>query len=568
MDENEKILKAINTFKEAKALFDEKKKEDAIPFFLNVVDILEKELLDDNSRIYLMNSYKYLGDIYYRSFFDWNKSQHYLIKYLSYDKKVTFNSSYYYMLAYCFRQNGNYKLSYENFRRTYKISKMRNEWSRQILTINEISNYYYYIKKFKSALKLKKIALETLKNYEKHIQESMKKYLYYILYNDMSDMHTSLGNKKKAWQYFEMSIKFKQFGKRRYEDNTTYINAVNYAIEAENIEKAEKYFDVLSERKTDLKKDMLASYYEIASYYYEAKKDYKKALEWHEKYFKTNKTYLVNANEKEMLKLQSKYEVEKKNQEKEIFRIENDELKNINLSKDKFFSIIAHDLRSPFATIYSFISLMKKHHKHLSKEKIMELISELEQIVTNTYSLLENLLEWSRMQSGVIVYQPTEIDVEDITAHVISLITLQASQKNIRIINEIKESNATFADGFMVRTIIRNLLNNAIKFTNPGGKIEVKQKIAGNYLKIFIIDSGIGMSKETQKRLFKLETSFSTSGTNQEKGTGLGLILCNEFVKKNKGDIFVEGEIGKGTTFYFTLPLLDKNGADKDARRN
>ena len=568
MDENEKCLKAIKTFKKAESLVAIKKLKESEPFFLEVVDILEKELLDKKTQTFLINAYKYLGEIYFTLYSNWSKAQKFLIKYLSYDKKLTYNSYYYYMLAYCFRQSGNYKLSYENFKRSYKISKKHNEWERLILTVNEISNYYYFIKKLKSAKRLKETALKMLKIYEKHITDSRKKYLYYILYNDISLIYTALEDKKKAWEYFEMSMKVKKFGQRKYEDDNTYISAINYAIEAGDLNKAQKYMDILSKQKNNLNKEMKAIYYFTASNFYEAKKDYSKALESHRKYFDANKDYLTNLKKKEISELQLKYEVEKKNQEKEIFRIENDELKNINISKDKFFSIIAHDLRSPFATIYSFISLMKKHHKNLSKEKIMELISELEQIVTNTYSLLENLLEWSRMQSGIIDYQPTKIDIKDITNHVVSLITLQASQKNIEILNNIKESNTLFADGFMIRTILRNLLNNAIKFTNPNGKIEIKQKKGKDFLTIFVIDNGIGMPKEAQKKLFKLETSFSTSGTNQEKGTGLGLILCKEFIKKNKGDIFVKSNLEKGTTFYFTLPLLNEKGVNKNARKN
>jgi signal transduction histidine kinase len=172
------------------------------------------------------------------------------------------------------------------------------------------------------------------------------------------------------------------------------------------------------------------------------------------------------------------------------------------------------------------------------------------------YSLLENLLEWSRTQRGAIPYNPEKVDLCQLTNDILKLSKSSAEKKHIELINNVHPSSTVFADVNMTNTLIRNLISNAIKFTPDDGKIEVGTKDinSADYIAIYIKDSGLGISKETQEKLFRIDSHVTTLGTNKETGTGLGLILCKEFVDSHSGKIWVESELGQGCTFFFTLP--------------
>ncbi len=233
------------------------------------------------------------------------------------------------------------------------------------------------------------------------------------------------------------------------------------------------------------------------------------------------------------------------------------QLKSTNAAKDKMFSIIAHDLKSPFSTIFAFVNLMKKNYDKYDKKHLFKLINELEKSTSSGYTLLENLLTWSRMESGRMKYNPQKLNLSEIISRVYDLYTIKAAQKGIELIANIQPEIYVFADNFMIETVLRNLVNNAIKFTLPNGTITISVNEKSDEYIVSVSDTGIGIPKENLKKLFKIETAYSTFGTAYEKGTGLGLILCKEFVEKNNGKIWVESEENKGTTFYFTLKKAD-----------
>ena len=191
----------------------------------------------------------------------------------------------------------------------------------------------------------------------------------------------------------------------------------------------------------------------------------------------------------------------------------------------------------------------------MSKTEMKNLIEELEKIVKNSYSLLENLLEWARFQTGALKYNPEFFYIKDSIEYVIKILQPIAQQKNIKIESKLRKKFIVYADKFMINTILRNLINNAIKFTYSNGHITISQKKMKNFLKISVKDNGIGIDKIILDKLFKLEESFSAKGTNKEKGTGLGLILCKEFIEINKGKIGVKTKKNIGTEFYFTIPM-------------
>jgi signal transduction histidine kinase len=231
-----------------------------------------------------------------------------------------------------------------------------------------------------------------------------------------------------------------------------------------------------------------------------------------------------------------------------------------NMAKDQFFSIISHDLRNPLASMVSFVRIMKRDYDTLSMEERQSLIDEFEKIVNRTGNLLENLLMWSRSQTGRLSYNPSRFAAHFIIDENIDLheASIKTKQIKIELVPESKQAEI-FADINMLNTVIRNLMSNAVKFTPLGGTIEVGYRINGNDCIFFVKDSGIGIEKKQQEQLFDLGQAHIRTGTASEKGSGLGLVLCKDFVEKNKGRIWLESIPEKGTTFYFSVPLASGN---------
>jgi signal transduction histidine kinase len=227
---------------------------------------------------------------------------------------------------------------------------------------------------------------------------------------------------------------------------------------------------------------------------------------------------------------------------------------DVNLTREKFFSIIAHDLRSPFNSILGLTKLLKDYGDTYDKEKIKEIINTIHDSTKLSYELLNNLLEWSRTQSNTISFSPEYFDLDHLISNIKKLLSTNAQDKQINIIIPEQEQRI-FADKNMIHTIIRNLVSNAIKYSEIGGEIIVRYKQENNNILISITDQGMGISKSNINRLFKIDDPYYSDGTVGEKGTGLGLIICKEFVEKHNGKIWVESEISQGSTFFVSIPL-------------
>ncbi len=230
-------------------------------------------------------------------------------------------------------------------------------------------------------------------------------------------------------------------------------------------------------------------------------------------------------------------------------------LRELNATKDKFFSIIAHDLKNPFNDIIGFTQLLALNINKYDNNKIEKFADIIHQSSKLAYSLLENLLDWSRTQTGTLQFRPEKLLLNHIINENIELLTSTAKNKGIKIYSELDSDIYVLADKNMLKTIIRNLISNAIKYTNIGGFINIKNYIDKKFVEVSITDNGIGISSDNINKLFRIDEGFSTTGTENEKGTGLGLILCKEFVERNGGKIWVKSEEEKGSTFTFTLPL-------------
>lgn len=230
-----------------------------------------------------------------------------------------------------------------------------------------------------------------------------------------------------------------------------------------------------------------------------------------------------------------------------------EELKQLNVTKDKFFSIIGHDLRTPINGLLNYAEILNDECEVLSKEEIKEFSGYIIEIARTTNSLLNNLLEWSRIQSGKIAFEPQELQLYLTVDKIFRLLNPVASSKQVTLNNQIDTTSLCSADSNMLQSIILNLVSNALKFSNIGGVVSVSAIDFDDYVKISVKDNGIGIKEEHIKLLFDNGITFTTLGTAKEKGTGLGLMLCKEFVKMHNGNIWVESKVGHGTTFSFTL---------------
>jgi signal transduction histidine kinase len=228
-------------------------------------------------------------------------------------------------------------------------------------------------------------------------------------------------------------------------------------------------------------------------------------------------------------------------------------LKILNSTKDKFFSIIAHDLKNPLGTYRNLTKMLFDDYSDFDEKEKLEIIEMMSKSANSIYNLLENLLEWSRSQRGKLPFEPIEFDLCFIVQDTFQLFEAMATNKSIKLISNIERPKIITADPNIVKTIIRNLVSNSIKFTPANGEVVINYSSDEQNHTISITDNGIGMSENKINMLFRIDINVSTLGTNHEKGTGLGLILCKEFVERHSGTIWVESEVGKGSTFYFTL---------------
>ncbi len=332
--------------------------------------------------------------------------------------------------------------------------------------------------------------------------------------------------------------------------------------------------------------------YKFMTEYYELKNDSKKALLFGKKYYmlkdsltrreniemiyqyEANQLNMKNENDK--LLLQKENEISKKQTQyllgliiivlifSFIFyrkaiktKVLNKNLSQLNKLKDKFFGIIAHDLRNPFNVLLGFSEILEKDFHKMPDEEKMEIIKEIRIASKNNYQLLENLLSWANSQTGAVPFNQKKINLLEIVLDTQALYVTAAKNKSVIIENQINDSIAVKADADMLKSILRNLISNAVKFSNSSGKIVISAKHSGEYVTTCINDSGIGIPEEKIKTLFVMEKVSTTFGTAGEAGTGLGLMLCKEFVEKNGGKIWIESSPGIGSKFCFTIPAYN-----------
>ncbi|PTB92868.1 hypothetical protein C9994_13540 [Marivirga lumbricoides] len=428
----------------------------------------------------------------------------------------------------------------------------------------------------------------------------------------IGEIYASLGNTQRALENFKVALGlWDEISPNEMGLTTTYNSVASLYLSEKLPENALANLKLaLRNAQKSQHQPLIMSTYQLLSKAYKAMGDYQQAFEAQEIYvalddfiqkekedrsiLKMQNRYLINQkqstiDELEFNRIQREFELEEETRSKNFIMIlfgfavivlllilaflfnqkrnnrklaaanaqvasQNKELQEANATKDKFFSIIGHDLKGPLNSLTSFSSLLMHHTESLSKEEIQMLATDLDKSLKNLFALLENLLEWSRSQTGNIEFKAELFDLTETLHKNVGLLSQQAENKKIKIQVTNIEPIPVKAHENSVNTVIRNLLSNAIKFTPEGGKIKLGITEKDEFWVVNIADSGVGMPESVVDKIFRIDTKHSTQGTAKEKGTGLGLILCKEFVEKNGGQISVKSKEGKGSLFSFTLP--------------
>lgn len=384
-----------------------------------------------------------------------------------------------------------------------------------------------------------------------------------------------------------------------------YNNIALVYLDKKDYEASLRYFMKSLNLATELKmNDFIGDIYGNLTVYYEEIKDYKLAFTYYDKYSTMYDSLVGERKTKMIRQIQAKYQLNSKTKELEELKLKNKsqlrdidsaksiqvylfsitllalvlmiatvyllrkeknlaselklktiELRNLNVSKDKFFSIVAHDLKNPFNALISYTSVLKSDLEFFSKDELRQIISDLNQASENGFNLLQNLLVWSRSQTNRILIYKTNFILMDVIEQVRALVDLNLITKQQQLVVEVDPKLIVFADKDMISTVLRNLIFNALKFSAKGTEVKLKSTLVGRSVRIDVIDNGIGIAPEAIDSLFLIDKNITTPGTDGETGTGLGLLICHEFITKNDGVIGVESTLGKGSVFSFTIPM-------------
>ncbi len=442
---------------------------------------------------------------------------------------------------------------------------------------------------FKEALEQHKEALNirrTLANPEKEAKSL----------NELGELYRLLDNDEKALANHLAALKIRKATRDERGLAETYNNIGSLYLLTKDIKRSISNLNLALEAGRNAQdQDQIKTSYDYLSQSYKALKDYKKSLNYQEQFASMQEFIQTERNERHLLERQSLYLIDKKELqitslekdriegEKKIQAQENEKnrlkliitlggvilllilflyflvrrtsrkLKELNATKDKLFSIIGHDLKGPLNSLTAFSSLLLNHADKLTKEDIKTLSTDLDKSLKNLMALLENLLEWSRSQTGSIDFKPERFDISAVIKENLDLLQGLANNKKIKLVHESSNELMVNAHRYSINTVVRNLISNAIKFTPEGGSITITTE-SSSIITVSVRDTGVGMAPSTVVKLFQLGSKISTLGTAKEKGTGLGLILCKDFVEKNGGKIGVDSEEGVGSRFYFSIP--------------
>jgi signal transduction histidine kinase len=488
--------------------------------------------------------------------------------------------------------HGNIDEAFEDYELALEYARKLNERGHEADALIHTGQLLTRKKKNNEALSTYKKALAIYRSEKDKMNEASALTEVGEMYRLMKNYERSLANHVAALEIYQALKDDNGLAKSYNNIGVLYFDQKNYKRAISNLELG------LQSGRDSQAQEQLQKSYDFLSQCYKQLKDYRKALEFRESFLTVQDFIQNEKNERQLLEAQNRYTVDK--QDMQINKLEGDreqrekiieaqnklrdilvvliafgliigvlvlylyllkrrsnrKLQELNATKDKLFSIIGHDLKGPLNSLTSFSYLLLHHIDSISKEEIKMLSIDIDKSLKNLFNLLENLLEWSRSQTESIDFKPEEFDLAVVLKENEDLLKGQAQNKKITVVNENRISLPVKVHKHSINTVVRNLLSNAIKFTKEGGSIKLSTEEKTNQFIISVADNGVGMSPEAIQKLFLLGTKHSTLGTAKEKGTGLGLLLCKEFVEKNGGTIHVESEEGVGSKFYFTVPKV------------
>lgn len=552
----------------------------ALKFYLDALDLKEKS--KDSTGLILTNNN--IGMLY-QKFGDLDKTKYYYFKSLELSEKINYRFGLAYsnenIGTYCMEQKI-YNEADNYFQKALEIYKEIGHKNGQSNVYNSLGKLYFILAKYNEALNFH------LSAYKLAAEASDKKAIVLSL-NNLGKTYNFLGQTDKAQQYLyialdllkatpladqikytyaELSLSYEKRNdvNKAFYYMKLYKNITDSLYDAENLrminDLKEKYETDRREKENEvLRSKTIKQNYELKKQSYVQNLSIIALV-----FFALLTSFLFYSNRQKKLNnriiLKSKEEVETLNTElnlinKQLSTSENN-LKELNATKDKFFSIIAHDLRNPFMSILGFLDLLTNSFDEYDDTDKKLMLSNTAALALNTYKLLENLLQWARLQTEGIHFYPRNLDFNRLVESCIESLKPSSSLKKIQLIFYAAQKVFYIGDEEMLNTIIRNIISNSIKFTPEGGNITVDLAKDESHVQLTITDTGIGMDEKTVENLFKVGVNASRKGTKGEKGTGIGLLLAQEFTAKHHGTINVTSEIGKGTSFVINLPILEE----------
>jgi signal transduction histidine kinase len=545
---------------------------------------------------------------------DLNKSLEYAIK--SANTLITHNTNSglantYNFIGFVHDALKNKDLAEEYYEKAHVLYLKENDIMGLAMTLNNLGTIYSSNKNSSKAIEYYTKSLDYAKQLNDNESLSTATNNIGMIYVEMNQIEKGI---KYYFESQEYSIKL--FDKTNY--TNTFNNIAAAYLKADNLQTAEYYVNKalpFAKKLTDI--SYIQESYQILAKIYSKKGQYSKAFEYQGMQLAYNDSLYTQQKTSSIAEMQTRFETEAKEKEIQLLKKDNEisaleverhkslqnylilfailflllaivifisqrviknnnlllsqknkeleqtnekltlsekNLMALNATKDKFFSIIAHDLKNPFNALLGFSELLEKNYDTYTKAEIKEYINVIYESSQSLFKLLDNLLQWSRTQTGSITYTPEAFELLPIVKQEISYLQLNAEKKKIAIKVLVDETIAVFADKNIIATVIRNLVNNAIKFTNTNGRVEIWAREVKNEIEISVTDTGIGIDFNDLDKLFQLSSSLSNKGTANEEGTGLGLLLCKEFIERNGGRIWAKSNKGKGSSFYFTLP--------------
>lgn len=546
------------------------KEDKGLEYYLKSL-ALYKEI---NNNLGIASIYMLISDLYYNE-----KNYEFTIKYLNQALVIYQEEANVAGIANCYTNLGNAKADsgllnegLELYKQSIEIQKEFDDQHGIAINFNNIGDCYKQLKDYKNARKYLVKALKKSKDIEDNN-------LIAVILLNLSAVDNKLKNYNSAITYSLKSLEISQeLGSLEYQLE----NLQNLALAFEkkgNIPKAfsfykklEKVKDTISANNKTQKVHLFEALNKLESSQYEIKELANKNKiaqlknETDRKFMSFLAISMVlfgvfvvllisQKTEKRKAYALLEYKNHQINKMNTEIKIQRDDLERSNKTKDTFFSIIAHDLRSPFNSIKGFSELMIENNDVYDKDKRLRFLKIIKGSASRASSLLNNLLIWANSQSGNLDFNPQKYDISLIISDVISLLEIQAINKEIEIKNTVITPIFVYIDKNMIESVFRNLISNAIKFTQSKGVVHISSEIDTNHIKLIIKDTGIGISKEDLINLFSIDVKNSTIGTANELGSGLGLILCKNFVERNGGELQVKSTLNKGSEFSFTLPL-------------